>query len=366
MANYVWPPALPQVPQRGFSESVGANIIRTPTDQGPAKQRRRSLRPSTMGVSFLMTTAQVAILQDFLYDTLQGVKAFDFTHPRTGYTVNTRVVPGQDGELFKSTYAAPGYWTITLNFEILPTFTTLSPGSYSIPVSRLSQFSRASTATYIEGGVLQTAPANTARYQGGQLLVEGEATNLLTYSQDFSNGAWFKSAASISANATSSPIAATCFKLVESATTAAHSVSRANVTPLVGDKRVVYVVAKSAERSRILVSGISSNSFFANFDLSAGTVGAKDASVSAGVVPLVDGWCLCWLSKTLTTANTGAPVLVSLMTGDGTNSSYAGDGASGVLLACAQFADGLNWSSYIPTTTAAATRAADLAIISAT
>lgn len=120
MASYTWPPQLPQVPQRGFTENVGMNIIRTPTDQGPAKQRRRSLRPTTLGVSFLMTSSQVADLETFLFNTLQGVKRFNFIHPRKGVPVDVRVVPGSDGELFKSAYAAPGYWTVSLNFEILP------------------------------------------------------------------------------------------------------------------------------------------------------------------------------------------------------------------------------------------------------
>lgn len=120
MAEIVWPPGLPQVPQRGFTESVGVNIIRTPTDQGPAKQRRRSLRPSTMGVSFLMTSEQVATLETFCFNTVQGVKRFTFTHPRTNQPVSVRVVPAQDGELYKLQYAAPEYWTVTLNFEILP------------------------------------------------------------------------------------------------------------------------------------------------------------------------------------------------------------------------------------------------------
>lgn len=120
MALFTWPASLPQVPQRGFTESVGVNILRTPTDQGPAKMRRRSLRPSTMGVSFLMTTAQVQTLTNFCLNSIQGTARFDFRHPRTQQLVEVRIVPAQDGELFKSSYAAPGYWTITLNFEILP------------------------------------------------------------------------------------------------------------------------------------------------------------------------------------------------------------------------------------------------------
>ena len=53
-----WPATLPQVPQKGFQETVGVNIIRSQTDAGPAKQRRRASRPNEMTLSFIMTTAQ--------------------------------------------------------------------------------------------------------------------------------------------------------------------------------------------------------------------------------------------------------------------------------------------------------------------
>lgn len=120
MAAYIWPLSLPQRVQRGFSESIGANIIRTPVDQGPAKLRRRSLRPAQLGVTFLMTTAQVATLEIFCLNTLQGTARFDFKHPRTAAVVEVRIVPAQDSELFKVTYTAPDYWTIAMNLEIIP------------------------------------------------------------------------------------------------------------------------------------------------------------------------------------------------------------------------------------------------------
>ena len=61
-----WPATLPQVPQKGFTESVGINVIRSATDAGPAKQRRRASRPNEMNVNFLMTTAQTQKLEDFI------------------------------------------------------------------------------------------------------------------------------------------------------------------------------------------------------------------------------------------------------------------------------------------------------------
>lgn len=115
-----WHQDLPQVPQKGFTESIGLSIIRSATDSGPAKQRRRSVGVNTMDLSFIMTTAQTVTLEDFIKNTLNGVKRFSFPHPRTADTVEVRIVPSGDGEFFKLQYLAPEYWQTSLKFEILP------------------------------------------------------------------------------------------------------------------------------------------------------------------------------------------------------------------------------------------------------
>ncbi len=116
----IWPPGLPQRVERGFTESIGINVIRTPNDAGPAKIRRRSTRPSSMSVTMLMTTDQVDILEDFINITLLGTARFEYTHPRTEDTVEVRIVPGQDGTMFNCTYRAPEYWMVSMQWEILP------------------------------------------------------------------------------------------------------------------------------------------------------------------------------------------------------------------------------------------------------
>lgn len=122
MAIPSWPTInnFPQVPQKGFTESVGVNIIRSQTDAGPAKQRVRSRRPSTMQLSFIMTTEQAATLETFVRDTIRGTKRFNFPHPRTNTNVEVRIVPQGDGEFYQLQYLAPGYWQTSINFEILP------------------------------------------------------------------------------------------------------------------------------------------------------------------------------------------------------------------------------------------------------
>lgn len=117
--NYFWPASLPQSPQKGFSEDINLNVLRTPMDSGPAKVRRRSKSPAMMSVSFLMSKAQVDTLETFVLDTTQGVARFGFPHPRTGQTVEARIVP-QDRTYYKLQYAAPGYYNVSMQLEILP------------------------------------------------------------------------------------------------------------------------------------------------------------------------------------------------------------------------------------------------------
>lgn len=118
--SYIWPPSLPQSPQKGYSESSGVLLLRTPMDAGPAKQRYRGKKPSTMQVSFIMTDSQVETLESFATLTLKGTARFGFTHPRTQEIVEVRILTQQDGVLYTATYLAPGYWSISMQLEILP------------------------------------------------------------------------------------------------------------------------------------------------------------------------------------------------------------------------------------------------------
>jgi hypothetical protein len=127
MAVLNWPTALPQSPQKGFTETVGASIIRSQTDKGPAKQRYRGKSPNTMSLEFIMTTNQVTTLESFVNNSpseipagIKTVGRFNFTHPRTSSSVEVRIVPQGDGQLFSYQYLAPGYWNVSVTFEIMP------------------------------------------------------------------------------------------------------------------------------------------------------------------------------------------------------------------------------------------------------
>jgi hypothetical protein len=246
-------------------------------------------------------------------------------------------------------------------------------------------FTRASDATYFDAdGVLQTAANDTPRFDHDPatagnpsrgLLIEESRTNLLQRSEEFDDAYWTADDASITANAATSPSGTTTAdKLVENSATSTHRVRRTQITHAGTAATVTATVfAKAAERSQlqidvIAVVGSDSTGGRATFNLSAGTVGAfagtqtgtgTAGTGSASITAVGSGWyrCVVVLNPTAGITPTSNQVYFSL--NNGTSNSYTGDGTSGLYLWGAQLEVGAFPTSYIPTTSAAVTRAAD-------
>jgi hypothetical protein len=118
--SYIWPSALPQKPQTNFSETGGVNVLRTPQDKGPAKQRRVSKRIDEMQLSFHMSNAQCQILKDFVENTIQGTARFGYAHPITGQIQEVRIVPQEAGLMYTKSYVMLNVWSVSMTFEVLP------------------------------------------------------------------------------------------------------------------------------------------------------------------------------------------------------------------------------------------------------
>jgi len=115
-----WPGSLPQSPQKGYTETGGVLMVRTPQDKGPAKVRKLGNKPQVLSMSFIMTSQQVVTLETFVKNTIGGVSRFNFTHPRTNSSVEVRIVPQGEGDYYTLSYLAPGYYMAQLQFEVLP------------------------------------------------------------------------------------------------------------------------------------------------------------------------------------------------------------------------------------------------------
>lgn len=118
--NFIWPITLPQLPNTDFTEMGGVNILRTPVDAGPAKQRKRSNKPQVLQMSFTMSPEQVVIFENFIKDDLKGVTRFAYTHPRLNSIVEVRIIPQSGGDLYSISYLTPVRYNVSLQMEVLP------------------------------------------------------------------------------------------------------------------------------------------------------------------------------------------------------------------------------------------------------
>ena len=236
----------------------------------------------------------------------------------------------------------------------------------------LVTFTRASSGTFVgNDGVLQTASTDVPRFDHNPttgeslgLLVEEARTNLLTYSEDVSQWATPFNA-TLAANSIAAPDGAlTADRLLETTATNLHSC----------DSTAATFVTSTVYTYSVFVNSIGGRNFeiafpvtiftarFARFTLSGnGVVQGVDSGVTASIQALANGWYRCSASSTCVL---GAGSRMGNFINDASNSrSYTGDITKGIYIWGAQLEAGAFPTSYIPTTTATATRAADVASI---
>jgi hypothetical protein len=194
------------------------------------------------------------------------------------------------------------------------------------------------------------------------LLIEEQRTNILLYSEQFDNAYWTKNASTVTANAVTAPDGTlTGYKIIADITNANHTVFR-SISFTSGTVYTVSCYAKAGEYDYFTLSAGSTATWPARvtFNLISGTV-ASTVAGTGSIQNIGNGWYRCSVSATATaTAATGVNFAVS---STGSYVAYTGDGTSGIYIWGAQLEAGAFATSYIPTTTAATTRSADIASI---
>lgn len=237
---------------------------------------------------------------------------------------------------------------------------------------------RSSTAAYVNStGGIQFANANITRIghhdsytlENLGMLLERTGTNSCLWSADQTNAYYTAANVSLTANSVLAPDGTlTATRMTETTDAGSHGLSGTNIalaknanlcfSTFVKDSNVGYV--------RLQLNGYNSNQFRADFDLSTYTVianstGNNGVFSNASIQRFPNGWVRLSIGGKCDSTDSATGVQPSLVFGsNSTNFSYTGDGASCL--------DTWGWqveantycpTSYIPTTTATASRAAE-------
>lgn len=198
---------------------------------------------------------------------------------------------------------------------------------------------------------------NTLAAKG--LLIEEARTNLVTYSQDFSNAAWTKSGTITSAGTNPAGVTGQLFtpnagssqKLIHQTVTVTTATSYA----------VSYFVQPNGY-SKVALRESAATGAYAAFNLTgSGSVLDSGSGGTGSIVKLANGWYRITMVSTSsgTSFRPDLWVLDPTYTTGSVIGSWTADGTSGVYVFGAQLEAGASSTSYIPITSASVTRAAE-------
>jgi hypothetical protein len=271
-----------------------------------------------------------------------------------------------DGSGYAESVTSAGVSTPTLYLDFVSGIYADSDSMESL--SSIITVSRSTTAGRINAsGQYELVAANQPRIdydpvtlQPRGLLIEEQRTNLLLHSNAVSNAVWSRLSVVVDSAAVAGASMAVGWKLSETTAATSHSVAQ-SVTPTSGTPYTFSVTLKSAERG-FAFFGLNGGGItqFWSINLQTGSVSRVAGSTSTVRITPAGGGA--WrVSVTATTASTAVLAVDVRVSYDGVwaNRVYAGVDGSGIYMWDAQLEAGAFATSYIPTSSAQETRAAD-------
>jgi len=270
-----------------------------------------------------------------------------------------------------------GQHTIYLNIKTLGDVRFVGSGATSdfsidnVSVKEIQEadfdFVRATTATRVNAlGLIEEVAAGIPRidYSSGsiggsasvgQWLFEPLRTNLIRYTEDFSQTYWTKQNIIITSSQSSPDGGNNAYK-IENDATAGNHVLGASATVSSGVTYCLSIFIKKGDKNIISIADGFQSNILATFDLDDLTYSLTAAATSGGIETYSNGWYRLWTTRLSNSTSLGLKVF--------TGSTYAGTDTSGYFYAYgAQMEAGSYPTSYYPNdgATATVTRNADVA-----
>ena len=249
-------------------------------------------------------------------------------------------------------------------------------GSVTIARPQLQYGTRVSSRVYLANSSTAAANTNTPRFdydpstlQPRGLLIEGSASTLNQYSEDFSNAYWSKPNASVSSTSVTGPdnVAGTTRRIVEDNTTNQHGLRRSfSMTSGVTYTMSVFVKPGSYNSFGFEMYASASNNAKAEVTSISGNTqtvtSASGVNATLARTPMTaSGWYRYALTFTSTATQSGDFNILIKQT-----NSYAGNGTNYMDVYGFVLETGSGASSYIPTGASTVNRALDSCVMTGT
>jgi len=203
-------------------------------------------------------------------------------------------------------------------------------------------------------------------YTGGgcpHILAEPQRTNLITYSETFSDSSWSKINSTLSSNTTSSPSGDTnASTIVSTSATNEQYLDVGSLSVTSGDDYTMSCFVKKKDYDFFLIrftgvgGAFSAGNVF--FNINSGALGTIDSGYSGTITDFGNGWYKCTATTTASGTTGSAKIRLQLASADN-NETITGDGSSGTFIWGSQFEESYA-TSYIPTSGSTVTRNQDI------